>query len=90
MPRVRDAPPGDPVTSRWTHHTLAVPTSPCGTRRDVNTMGYDCCSSTNWNCGPGARRYLSKAERLQMLQDYQKDLEGELQGVKERISEIQR
>lgn len=52
----------------------------------VNTMGY--------NCGPGScgtysgRRYMTKEERTQMLQDYQKELESELQGVKERIQEI--
>jgi hypothetical protein len=39
-------------------------------------------------CGYGGRRYLSKEERAQMLQDYQKELENELQGVKERIEEL--
>ena len=50
----------------------------------VKTMGYGCGGA----CGPNGRRYLSKEERMQMLRDYQKDLENELQGVKERLQEL--
>ena len=52
----------------------------------MNTMGYDNCGS---GCGPySGRRYMTKEERTEMLKGYQKELENELQGVKERISEI--
>lgn len=53
----------------------------------VTNMGYECGPGA---CGPAyGRRYLSKAERAEMLRDYQKELEGELQGVKERLQELQ-
>lgn len=44
----------------------------------------------NCGCGPGwgARRYLTKEEKTQMLNDYAKELENELKAVKERIEEI--
>lgn len=50
-------------------------------------MGYG-----NYGCGPGygGRRYLTKEEKVEWLNDYAKELEGELQGVKERIQEIQK
>lgn len=52
----------------------------------VNTMGYECGPGS---CGPNSRRrYMTKDERTQMLKDYQKELENELQGVKERIVEL--
>lgn len=40
------------------------------------------------NCGPYGRRYLNKEERLGLLRDYEKELEAELKGVKERIDEL--
>lgn len=42
-------------------------------------------------CGPGygARRYLTKEEKAEMLKEYADELENELKGVKERIAELQ-
>jgi len=34
------------------------------------------------------RRYLTKEEKLEWLEDYKTNLEKELQGVKERIEEL--
>jgi len=40
-------------------------------------------------CGPGARRsYPSREERLQALEEYQKDLEQEVADVAERIRRL--
>jgi hypothetical protein len=45
---------------------------------------------TYGNCGPGwgGRRYFSREERIEWLKEYQEQLEGELQGVKERLAEL--
>lgn len=48
-------------------------------------MGYETC------CGPGyGRRYLTKDEKTQMLENYARELEHELQAVKERLQEIKK
>jgi hypothetical protein len=40
-------------------------------------------------CGPGSRRsYPSREERLQALEEYQKDLEQEVADVAERIRRL--
>jgi len=39
-------------------------------------------------CGYGGRRYLTKEEKLEWLEDYKSNLEKELQGVSERIQEL--
>ena len=38
--------------------------------------------------GFGGRRYLTKEEKLEWLEEYQSDLEKELAGVKERMQEL--
>jgi hypothetical protein len=45
---------------------------------------------TYGNCGPGwgGRRYFSRDERIEWLQGYAEELENELKGVKERLSEL--
>ena len=59
---------------------------PIAAKPHVNEMGYECGPGS---CGPySGRRYMNKEERTEMLKDYQKELENELQGVKERIQEI--
>lgn len=43
------------------------------------------------NCGPGygyGRRYLTKQEIAESLGEYQKELENEVQAVKERIADL--
>jgi len=36
----------------------------------------------------GGRRFLTKEERIERLEDYKNDLENELKGVTERIAEL--
>ncbi len=40
-------------------------------------------------CNPG-RRFYTKAEKIQMLEDYKTWLEKEKQGVEERIEELKK
>ena len=39
-------------------------------------------------CGYGGRRYLTKEEKVEWLEEYKSDLEKELAGVKERLDEL--
>ena len=39
-------------------------------------------------CGYGGRRYLTKEEKVEWLEEYKSNLEKELQGVTERIQEL--
>jgi len=48
-------------------------------------MGYSCGPSS---CGP--RNFITKAEKVEMLKEYQENLEKEVQGVKERIKELEK
>jgi len=49
----------------------------------VKTMGYDCCG------GNYARGFITKQEKVEMLKEYKENLELELQGVSERIKELE-
>ncbi len=40
------------------------------------------------NCGP--RMFPTKEEKIEMLKEYEETLEKELQGVKERIKELEK
>ena len=43
------------------------------------------------NCGGmWGRRYLTKDEKTEMLQEYANSLENELKGVKERLKELKK
>ncbi len=45
----------------------------------------------DYGCGPGSgygRRYLTREEIANALGEYQKELENELQAVKERITDL--
>ncbi|MBI4360161.1 hypothetical protein HY572_00110 [Candidatus Micrarchaeota archaeon] len=46
-------------------------------------MGYNCSSY-----GCGSRGFLTKEEKIELLEEYQEQLEKEAQGVKERIAEL--
>ncbi len=48
-------------------------------------MGYSCCGN-----GFSARSFLTKEEKVEMLKEYEEELSKELQGVKERIKEMQK
>jgi hypothetical protein len=44
---------------------------------------HTCCCIT-----PRHRRFLSKEERIEILENYKKELEKEIHGVEEKIKEI--
>ena len=44
-------------------------------------MGYGCCEMRN---------FLTKEEKVEMLKEYEENLEKELKGLKERIKELQK
>jgi hypothetical protein len=48
--------------------------------REVRSM-YGCC---------GGRSFLTKEEKLELLEEYKKGLEAEAQGVEERIKELRK
>ncbi len=48
-------------------------------------MGHGCCSGTS--CGT-ARGFLTKEEKIEMLKEYEEQLQKELTGVRERIADI--
>jgi hypothetical protein len=39
-------------------------------------------------CGCGGRRFLSKKERMEMLEEHKKSLQNELEGVEEELKEL--
>ena len=41
-------------------------------------------------CGCGPRGFLTKEEKIKMLQEYKESLEKEAQGVSERIKELEK
>jgi hypothetical protein len=41
-------------------------------------------------CGYGGRRFLTKQEKIEWLEEYKSSLEKELAGVTERIEELKR
>jgi hypothetical protein len=47
-------------------------------------MGYGCCGS-----GYNGRNFLTREEKIQLLREYHQDLEREVQGVEERIKELE-
>ncbi len=40
-------------------------------------------------CGCGGRRFLSKKERIEMLEEYRESLKCELEGVEEELKRLQ-
>ncbi len=47
---------------------------------------YNYCGSSNYH---KSRSFLTKEEKIDILKEYQKDLEKESQGVSERIKELE-
>ena len=45
-----------------------------------------------WNvhCGCGGRRFLSKKERIEMLEEYLESLKSEMEGVEEELKELKK
>ncbi|MDY6966514.1 MAG: hypothetical protein SVM80_11215 [Halobacteriota archaeon] len=49
----------------------------------------DCCASQmDCGCGRGQRRFLTREEKIEMLEKYKKELEKEILGVEDRIKEV--
>lgn len=48
-------------------------------------MEYGMC-----DCGCGGRSFLSKRERIEMLEEYSESLKSELEGVEEELTELKR
>jgi len=46
-------------------------------------MAHGMCS-----CGCGGRRFLSKKERIEMLEEYLESLKSEIEGVEEELKEL--
>lgn len=47
-------------------------------------MSYGCCSSSY-----SERSFLTKEEKIEILREYQQDLQKEVQGVEEKIKELE-
>jgi len=41
-------------------------------------------------CGCGGRRFLSRKEKVEMLEEYRESLKSELEGVEEELRELKR
>ena len=48
-------------------------------------MNGNCCGSS---CESSGRGFMTRVEKIEMLQEYKKNLEHEAQGVTERIKEL--
>ena len=48
-------------------------------------MGCGCASGSTYN----GRSFLTKEEKVQLLREYNQELEQETQGVKEKIKELE-
>ena len=53
--------------------------------KEVNKMGWNCSSG---GCDSYGRGFMTKAEKVEMLQEYKKNLDNEAKGVAERIKEL--
>lgn len=41
-------------------------------------------------CGCGGRRFLSRKEQIEMLEEYRESLKSELEGIEEALKELQK
>ena len=51
---------------------------------EVTKMGWNCAGS----CESPGRNFISRSEKIEMLQEYKKNLDNEAKGVAERIKEL--
>ena len=49
-------------------------------------MGYSCCGISVRK----ARSFLTKEERISLLKEYKEDLEKEVQGISEKIQDLEK
>jgi hypothetical protein len=47
-------------------------------------------SDAHGTCGCGERKFLSKKERIEMLEEYRESLKCELKGVEEELKELKK
>lgn len=47
--------------------------------------GYQCCGTSS-----GMRSFLTRDEKIEMLKEYRESLEKEVEGIKERIKELEK
>lgn len=69
---------------------LRIIADPCRVGRMVLACLFQCKGGVAIMCGYeyGGRRYLTKQERIEWLEEYKSNLEKELAGVTERIQEL--
>jgi len=46
--------------------------------------------NTCYGCGGGHRGFLTKKEKVELLREYKEDLDKEVQGVSEKIKELEK
>ena len=64
----------------------------CGEKQgheSVPMMHGVCQSGARGMCGCGERKFLSKKERIEMLEEYRESLKCELDGVEEEMKSLQ-
>ncbi len=60
----------------------------CRGQAHEHGRGDGCCGGQTEDAGLLRRRFRSRDERLARLEEYRRDLQEELKGVEERISDI--
>lgn len=58
-----------------------------GGGQKMGNCGYGACYAMS--SGSPGRNFLTREEKIEMLQDYKNDLESEAKGVAERIKELE-
>ncbi len=64
---------------------------PQTSHRSLRGHGHKCgCECCHCKCGDGAfaRRFITRQERLEKLEEYRDQLKQELKGVEERIQDV--
>ncbi|OPY52631.1 MAG: hypothetical protein A4E48_01037 [Methanosaeta sp. PtaU1.Bin060] len=51
-------------------------------------QGMDAAAHGTCGCGCGERRFLSKKEKIEMLEEYKEALKCELEGVEEKLRDL--
>ena len=65
---------------------------PRGSQRmwDSWGSGCGCCCYSGCGCGTSFRRFISRKEELERLEEYKDQLKKEVEGVEEHISELKK
>ncbi len=57
--------------------------------KEVKDMGCGCSYDSGSRFGAQVRGFLTREEKVELLKEYKNDLEKEVQGVSERIKELE-